>query len=220
MTRLQLIGILILSLCAGLAQSQTRYVSDELVITFRTGPGPSNSITRNLTSGDRVEVLEERPDDGWARVRLDDGDEGWVLMQYLQPEPTANLLLQTARRDLTEAETEVEALRSQVSELQTELDATRSELEEIRSRSANIERELTSVRDASANALTIRDQNESLRERVSELTASADLAQMEIRELRSRNRQSWFIVGAAVLFGGVVIGLVAPSLRKKRRSSW
>ena len=40
------------------------------------------------------------------------------------------------------------------------------------------------------------------------------------RALAGRNSQNWFIVGAAVLFGGIVIGLVAPSLRRKRRSDW
>jgi SH3 domain protein len=38
--------------------------------------------------------------------------------------------------------------------------------------------------------------------------------------LSGRNNQSWFLVGAGVLFGGVVIGLIAPSLRRKRRSDW
>jgi SH3 domain protein len=43
---------------------------------------------------------------------------------------------------------------------------------------------------------------------------------MEKRELESENRQEWFIVGAAVLFGGILIGLVAPHTKRKRRSSW
>jgi len=38
--------------------------------------------------------------------------------------------------------------------------------------------------------------------------------------LSSRSRQNWFIVGAGVLSGGIVIGLIAPSLRRKRRSDW
>jgi SH3 domain protein len=38
--------------------------------------------------------------------------------------------------------------------------------------------------------------------------------------LGSRNNQNWFVVGAAVLLAGIVVGLVAPSLRRKRRSDW
>jgi SH3 domain protein len=38
--------------------------------------------------------------------------------------------------------------------------------------------------------------------------------------LAGRSNQNWFIVGAAVLLSGIVVGLVAPSLRRKRRSDW
>ena len=43
---------------------------------------------------------------------------------------------------------------------------------------------------------------------------------MENAALGGRSSQNWFIVGAGVLFGGIVIGLIAPSLRRKRRSDW
>jgi SH3 domain protein len=59
-----------------------------------------------------------------------------------------------------------------------------------------------------------------LQRRVAELESAADAANREIDELRRREQQNWFIIGAAVLFGGIVIGLVAPTLRRKRRSSW
>ena len=57
------------------------------------------------------------------------------------------------------------------------------------------------------------------RERVATLEAqtrqlTADLA------ATARSNQNWFVVGAAVLLGGIVIGLVAPTLRRKRRSDW
>ena len=79
------LGTICLCICCALpAQAQTRYVSDKLVITFRTGPGNQFNIVRNLTSGNRVEVLEELADEGYTHVRLPDGSEGYVLTQYLQ----------------------------------------------------------------------------------------------------------------------------------------
>ena len=204
----------------GSAAAQTRYVSDELVITLRTGPSNQNAITRNLTSGTRVQVLQELPDDGYARVRLDNGTEGWVLTQYLQPDETGDQLFEAAARERDAALAEVAELAAQVQQLQAELGQTQGALDEASTLGERLNAELGDIRSASAGALETRDQNESLRRRVAELTAAADLDEAEIRELRSRNRQSWFVVGAAVLFGGIVIGLVAPSLRRKRRSNW
>lgn len=211
-------GMMCLCICAMAAEAQTRYVSDQLVITFRTGPGSQFNITRNLTSGDRVEVLEEQTE--YARVRLPDGEEGWVLLQYIQPEPTAALELATATRELDQAERSIATLQERVGELQTALAETQQALEESSSRAGRLDTELTDVRSASASAIETRDRNESLSRQVADLTANLGDSQAEISELRSRNRQSWFIVGAGVLFGGIVIGLVAPSLRRSRRSNW
>lgn len=207
-------------LCVVTAMAQTRYVSDELVITFRTGPSSQNAITRNLTSGDRVQVLETLEDEGYSRVRLDDGAEGWVLTRYLQDGPTAELQLAASARELSETRAENVSLSERVDALERELAEARQSLGETQSRAANLEAEVTDIRDASASTLEIRDQNENLRRRVTQLTNDAEVLSLEISELESRERQNWFVVGAAVLLGGIVIGLVAPSLRTRRKSSW
>jgi SH3-like domain-containing protein len=43
---------------------------------FREGAGTAAKILRVLRRGARLEVLETRND--WFRVRVDDGQEGWV----------------------------------------------------------------------------------------------------------------------------------------------
>jgi SH3 domain protein len=220
MKRSRNIGIAVLWLCALAAEAQTRYVVDTIVITFRTGPGNEYTIARNLTSGDRVEVLEEVVEEGYTRVRLPDGAEGWVLSRYLQPEPTAALRLQSATQALSESDRDAATLDGELARLGDELVRTRDALEEAGRRAAGLQAELTDIRSASANAIETRNRNESLSLEVSNLTSELRNAEAEISQLNSRNRQSWFIIGAAVLFGGIVIGLVAPSLRRSRRSSW
>jgi uncharacterized protein YgiM (DUF1202 family) len=51
------------------------YVKTHLA-NFRAGAGTSMRILRVLRQGARLEVLETRS--AWLRVRLDDGQEGWV----------------------------------------------------------------------------------------------------------------------------------------------
>ena len=55
------------------AAGETMYVSDELLITFRTQPSTRGEILRNLSSGTAVEVLEMPAEGEWARVRLGSG---------------------------------------------------------------------------------------------------------------------------------------------------
>jgi SH3 domain protein len=142
------------------------------------------------------------------------------LTQYLQDEPTASVRLATATQQLADASRRAAEFEDRATELEAELTATRDALSQLQTDAGGLESQLADIRSASASAIETREQNERLATRVTNLTAAADLADMEIRELQSRNRQSWFIVGASVLFGGIVIGLIAPSLRRKRRSSW
>lgn len=220
MKRLFIAWTLALALCGSVADAQTRYVSDQLVITFRSGPGSQFAVSRNLTTGDRVEILEELTDEGYARVRLQDGSEGWVLSRYLQPEPPAQLQLEGATRELAAERQRADALDQRLSELDANLSATSDALNASESSAEQLNEELADIRSASASAIQTRQRNEELRRQIDELTSAAQVAAMEIDELRRRERQNWFIIGAAVLLGGVIIGLVAPSLRPKRKSSW
>ena len=50
---------------------------------LREGGGTSMKILRVLRQGTRLEVLEERSE--WFRVRLEDGQEGWVAASVTAP---------------------------------------------------------------------------------------------------------------------------------------
>ena len=215
-----LLTFVVLTCATHMAIAQTRYISDEFFVPFRTGPSIQNAITRNLVSGTRVEIVEDREDAGYSRVRLQDGTEGWVQTQYLQAEPIAEARLQSATRELNVARGQVGELERRVAELEASLATTAEGLAEARSQGEEAGAELADVRAASAEALQTRAENENLQRRVAEFEAEALTAGRQIGELRRRERQNWFIIGAAVLLGGIVIGLVAPTLRRKRRSSW
>ena len=203
------------------AYAQTMYVTDEVVITLRRGAGTQFAIIDNLQTGDALEVLERDESNGYARVRVrDSGDEGWVLTRYLVGTPTAGLQVVDAQRGLAQARARVTELESELASTNGALEATRAELSAVQSTSQTMSAELDDIRTASASAIELRDQNESLRRRSTELSSEVDALVAETGRLASRSRQNWFIVGALVLFGGVVIGLVAPSFRRRRRSDW
>ena len=62
--------------------SRTVYVKTSLA-NFREGAGTSARILRVLRQGARLQLLETRND--WLRVRLDDGQEGWVAESVTSP---------------------------------------------------------------------------------------------------------------------------------------
>ena len=70
--------------------SRTKYVSDSLAITMRSGKSNQHRIIRSLESGTKLRVLET--DKNYTRVKAENGDTGWVLTRYLVDEPVARVV--------------------------------------------------------------------------------------------------------------------------------
>lgn len=220
--RLRWVGLLFLALgIAAQAEAQTRYVTDRTQVELRRGPSTEYRILRYLEAGDRVEVLEQNEAQGFSRVKVGDGDtEGWIPTASLIAEPIARERLAAAERNVASARERVTALEAQNQELTRDLAAARTELEQVRTNHGTVSRELAELRTAAANVVEIRDNNTSLQQRLIQRDREVEQLTADNARLGGRNNQNWFVVGAAVLLGGIVIGLVAPTLRRRRRSDW
>jgi SH3 domain protein len=204
-----------------LAQAQTRYVTDRTIVELRRGPSTEYLILRNLEAGERVEVLEENEAEGYSRVKVaDQGTEGWILTRFLMAEPIARERLAVAERSLATARERVAALETQNRELTGDLAAVKTELEETRTNHGMASRELADIRAASANVVQLREDHARAQQRLVQRDREVEQLAAENARLAGRNSQNWFVVGAAVLLAGIVIGLVAPTLRRRKRSDW
>jgi SH3 domain protein len=219
--RLGWVGFLFLALAmAAQAEAQTRYVTDHTQVELRRGPSTEYRILRYLEAGDRVEVLEQNEAQGFSRIKVDENTEGWIPTASLIAEPIARDRLAVAERNLATARERVATLEGQKLELERDLAATRSELERSQANHGTVSRELADLRTAAANVVEIRDNNTSLQQRLGQREREVEQLTADNARLAARNNQNWFVVGAAVLLAGIVVGLVAPTLRRKRRSDW
>jgi SH3 domain protein len=212
----------LLCLCAlGQALAETRYVTDRFEITMRTGESTRHKIIRMLESGTPVEVLGSNADSGYARIRTEDGGTGYVLERQLIEEPVARDRIVALEARLRELQQEPDQLAARLAELQkvhAELEDRHQALLRDKSR---LEEELATIRHASANVLQITQERAELRQSVAELTRQAAELQQANQDLRNQTTQRWFLIGAGVTGAGILIGLILPNLRfRRRRSSW
>lgn len=216
----RLIILCLLALAASAADAQTRYVSDRLEITLRTGTSTQHSIVRMLPSGARLQALETDDATGYTRVRTADGTEGWVLSRYLMERPAAREQLEAAvgrtetlTARVAELTAQVEVLRGERDSLDAERGGLGAETEELRA-------ELERIRRVSASALELDQVNRELRTRLAAAEQAGDGLRMEVIELKRNTQRDWFLAGAGVLVLGLVLGLVVPRLKFGRRSRW
>ncbi|MGB5472613.1 MAG: TIGR04211 family SH3 domain-containing protein [Gammaproteobacteria bacterium] len=205
---------------AGSAHAETSYVSDSLEITMRSGKGNSFSITRMLSSGTPLEVLEVDKDAGYTRVRTKSGKEGWVLSRYLMKTEAARDRLASAEKNLAEMELEKRKLETAMAALTGEKNALAKELEGLSGQNRKVSQDLAEIKRTASSALAIDSENKDLKSRVVSLERDMQTLQQENEGLRDRTARDWFMVGAGVVLLGIIVGLIIPRIRWRKKSSW
>jgi len=212
---------LLFACLAGAALAEPVYVTDQFKITLRSGESSQHRIVNMISSGTRLERLSLNPKTGYSKVRLPNGREGYVLTRQLLDQPVA-------RDRLAELQAEVDALKAAPGELQQRLtglteqhDALQAAHKELQQIKQDIEQELAALKRTSSNAVRISKERNELRKQVAELTRSNEELKADKRELENQSAQRWFMIGSGVVLGGILIGLLLPHLRiRRRKDSW
>jgi len=200
-------------------QAETQYVSDHLVITVRTGQGAQFQIIKTLESGEHVKVLE-KTETGYTKIETSDGIEGWVRSQYLADEPVASEKLGKAEARLLKTRTALNALKEKFATLSKEhkiLSDTQASLSEEKKK---LDTELARLNEIAKKPIILDRQNRELQQKNVTLEKDLQRLNQENHSLNDRSQREWFIAGALVLFGGILLGLIIPKLRSKKRSAW
>ena len=205
---------------AGNAVAETRYVSDTLEITMRSGKGTNFGITRMLRSGTPLEVLEVDKKSGYTRVRTKTGKEGWVLSRFLMNGRAARERLATAEKDLAELELENRKLTTAMTTMTEEKSGLEKNLQELEGQSRGVNQELSEIKRTASSALAIDSENKELKGRMISLERQLQTVQQENEALKDRTARDWFMVGAAVVLLGIIVGLIIPKIRFRKKSSW
>ncbi|WP_455198967.1 TIGR04211 family SH3 domain-containing protein [Kaarinaea lacus] len=200
------------------ASAQTVYVIDNLIITMRTGQSTQHSIVKTWPSNTRLEVLETG--DKYSRVKGPGDLEGWVLNQYISPKPTAKIRLAAAEKKLARLEAENAQLKSDMNKVSGSEAGLSKELKEITSKYKKQTDELTRLRSVAAKPLKLENENQKLKKELLDLENEHELLRQESQMLRDSSDRDWFLNGALVIIAGIIIGLIAPRLKPRKKTSW
>lgn len=214
----RLIGLGIsLLLCGNAAIAQSAYVSDQLEATMRRGEGTEFGIIRMLKSGYPLEVVEVNSTTGYTKVRTQAGTEGYILSRYLMNESAARDRLAAFTADNKSLLDKINELEATIGTLQSSTSDQSSQISSLQSDKQELGLELTSLREATADVIAIKRKNDSYSTQVQQLTREKEELGTENRAYRDNTKQDWFVRGAGVIILGIIIGLILPKLRRRRR---
>lgn len=197
----------------------TRYVSDELQITLRNGQGVKFAIKRMLTSGAKLSILETA-NTGYSKVRAPGGTEGWVLTRYLSNSPSARNRVASSEQKAANLELELAKAKEEILSLSSQNDSAGTSNMTLTETSQRLKKELDDLKKTASNAVALDNENRQLKEKIQQTDHKMQSLVIENSALKDNEAKNWFLIGAAVLFGGIILGLILPKLRLQRKNSW
>jgi len=218
--------------CSSIALAETVYVTDQLVITVRRGKSGEHAIIKTVKTGTPLEVLESAEGDPYVKVRLQSGEEGYALGQYLSKQTPKPVIIDSLKK-------EVAQLQNKLDEVEKKRDQLADELKDIRKEKSGKEKELsgyvtgleTELAKTKQDLQTLKEEYDALvdkSERVVEISTELDGLKeqnmqltSEVRFLREEKNRlmrsgviKWFLAGGGVFFFGWLIGKIS---RKKKQ---
>jgi len=197
----------------------TRYVSDELEITMRTGQGVKFGIRKMLLSGTKLNVIETDPA-GYTKVRTSKGVTGWVLTRYLSNTPSSRNQLAASEQKVVNLELELAKYKEEIQALSSQNTSSGTENLSLKETSQRLSKELDDLRKTASNAVALNNENRQLKEKLQQIDNHIQSLTIENSSLKDSDAKNWFLVGAAVLFFGLLLGLIVPRLRMQKKDNW
>jgi len=210
---------LILSIPLSSLAATTRYVSDQLEITMRNGQGVKFAIKKMLTSGTKLSIIETA-DSGYSKVRTPSGAEGWVLTRYLTNTPSARNRVASSEQKAANLELELAKAKEEIQSLSSQNSSAGSQNMTLKETSQRLKKELDYLKRTASNAVALDNENRQLKGKIQQTDHKMQSLILENNALKDSEAKNWFLIGAAVLLGGIILGLILPKLRLQKKSSW
>jgi SH3 domain protein len=197
----------------------TQYVSDDISITLRRGPGTEYKILKSLKTGAQVEILEEG--EQYSLVHAEDGTEGYVLRQYLTPELPKSMVIARLNREKDRLQTRIKELEKRAQDwvnekggLQRQVADVQQAFQAEKGKRLEVTKSYENLQEGARNVTELLSERERMQ-------AENDQQAAELKKLRQENESilrkaiiNWFLAGAGVLFAGWLMG---KRSRTKRR---
>ena len=191
------------------------YITDQLDLPIRSDKSFNNNIIRLLPSGTELSLLQST-EDGWAQIQFDD-TIGWIKSFYLSPDPSAREKLKKLTRTDNANKLLISKLSAEKEELESQISTFKQENADLIVQSSKSQAEKEHIEQIYQDALKLEHENEKLIQEKLQLKAELQLAVNNTQIQKDTSSRNWFIVGAIVLFFGMIIGFIVPGLLNRRR---
>ncbi len=218
MSNKKMIGLTLGLILTTAAEASTVYISDVQFVAIREGmDNATRAVERGLKSGTPLQVLEQSQ--GYTKVLTPSGNEGWVADYFLSEDMVTRDQLDQLQQELNKSKQDVTLISNDLSRSNQKITDLENANATMQQRNNALEEQLQEASELSQRAQAIVANNDDVSYQLASLKQQADAAKQYAENLQDTTQQKWFILGAATLFGGLLLGTILPMLRRKKTSS-
>jgi SH3 domain protein len=210
----------ILFITAATAQADVLYIADDNNLALRNAASSYSPVIRVLPTGTSVTVAGEQLRNGFIKVRLIDGTEGYIKTKYTKKEPPEQDAKDVASKNITLLQNEISTLKEQLAKA-TEAITPGTTLEKsLATERDRLSRELNELKATAKDAVNLKEERDLLQERVVNSERDLEQLKLENQALKDTTKQDWMLYGGALVIIGAFLGFILPKISWRRRSSW
>lgn len=179
-----------------------KYITDDLSVYLRRGPGTQYGLIGSLKSGDKVTELETSSDGKYTRIKDDRNRISWVESELLTNSPSLKEQLPVLEQQIAILQ---EKESSATQDKQTLIDDYTSQLTIANQKIAELEK-----------------QNNVLQTQTKEQVSQIESLNNQLDERRQSLMLTWFTRGGLVAGIGLILGLILPLVipRRRKKDRW
>ena len=193
------------------------YITDQVDIPIRSDKSFGDNIIRSLPSGSELSLLQITDNNVWAKIKYDD-TVGWIIASYLSKDPPAREELKKLKRTHNANKLLISKFEDEKATLEKEIMSLKNENANLIVQNSKSQAEKAHIEQIYEDALKLEHENERLIQETLQLKTELQLAENNTQIEKDTSQRNWFIVGALVLFFGMLIGYLVPGLVKRRRN--
>lgn len=206
----------LLLMVSGLVNAKTVYVTDYMTFTVKVADDNNSPVLATITSGTPLTLLSKKRSAEYAKVRLADGQIGFILSSYLLPQPASKWYLEQANQELAKLKQENSAMGLELATIKKR--GATAITEALTQERDKLTADLNQLRSISANAVEVKKQRDTLQEDFIRVNKEFEQLKLEKKTLETNANQDWFMYGGLLSLFGVILGFVLPKLSWRRKA--
>ena len=179
------------------ANAVDKYVTENVDIYLRRGPGSQYAYSNAVKAGQKVIELEKSADGKYTRIQLSNGSSAWIESNKLKDQPSFKELVPSLEAQLAEYKDKVDNAEK------NQQNAIRDYAEKLQKAEQTIE--------------SLQAKNNELEQLNKQQDMKLESMLNQVDDKRRDLIVTWFTYGGLVAGGGFLLGLILPAIMPGRR---